>query len=163
MGSILDRHKWKDGGKMTDWYKVLQISRQASEKEIKAAYRKLAKKYHPDAHPGDQKCEARFKEITEAYTILSDAKKRKKFDEELDSLKNTTDYKTKAKHQNKTRTEDTGTVDFQDISRSFERFFGFDPRTKEVVNEEKLNSNLKAGNPLDTTKIFEAFMGNMKR
>ena len=57
---------------MTDWYKVLQISRQASDKEIKAAYRKLAKKYHPDAHPGDKKCEAYFKEITEAYTILSD-------------------------------------------------------------------------------------------
>ena len=148
---------------MTDWYKVLQISRQASDKEIKAAYRKLAKKYHPDAHPGDKKCEAYFKEITEAYTILSDAKKRKKFDEELDGLKHTTDYQTKAKRQNKTQTEATGTIDFQNISRNFERFFGFDPKTKEVVNEEKLNPNLKAGNPLGTTKIFEAFMGNIKR
>ncbi|GFI23536.1 chaperone protein DnaJ [Lachnospiraceae bacterium] len=148
---------------MTDWYKVLQISRQASDKEIKAAYRKLAKKYHPDAHPGDKKCEAYFKEITEAYTILSDAKKRKKFDEELDGLKQTTDYQTKAKRQNKTQTEETGTVDFQNISRNFERFFGFDPKTKEVVNEEKLNPNLRTGNPLDTTNIFEAFMGNMKR
>lgn len=148
---------------MTDWYKVLQISRQASDKEIKAAYRKLAKKYHPDAHPGDKKCEAYFKEITEAYTILSDAKKRKKFDEELDGLKHTTDYQTKAKRQNKTQTEETGTVDFQNISRNFERFFGFDPKTKEVVNEEKLNPNLRTGNPLDTTNIFEAFMGNMKR
>ena len=60
---------------MTDWYRVLQISRQASEGEIKSAYRKLAKKYHPDAHPGDAECESRFKEITEAYTILSDPKK----------------------------------------------------------------------------------------
>ncbi len=146
-----------------DYYDLLGIQKNASKQEIKAAYRKLAKKYHPDAHPGDKKCEAYFKEITEAYTILSDAKKRKKFDEELDGLKHTTDYQTKAKRQNKTQTEATGTIDFQNISRNFERFFGFDPKTKEVVNEEKLNPNLKAGNPLDTTKIFEAFMGNIKR
>lgn len=149
---------------MTDWYKVLQISRQASEKEVKTAYRNLAKKYHPDAHPDDKECEVRFKEITEAYTILSDPKKRRKYDEELDSLKKREGYEKAGGHREKPRTtEGAGTVDFQDISRNFERFFGFNPKTKEVVDEGKLNPNLNTGNPLDTTKIFEAFMGNMKR
>lgn len=146
---------------MTDWYRVLQISRQASEGEIKSAYRKLAKKYHPDAHPGDAECESRFKEITEAYTILSDPKKRRRYDEELGGhQKKDTDDTTKEKP--KTAAE-TGKVNFQDISESFESFFGFNPRTKKVVNEEKLRPDMKTGNPLDTTKIFEAFMGNIKR
>ena len=70
---------------MNDWYKILGTARDADEAQIKAAYRKLAKKYHPDAHPGDKECEARFREITEAYTILSDPAKRKKYDEEFSS------------------------------------------------------------------------------
>ena len=146
---------------MTDWYHVLQVSRQASEGEIKSAYRKLAKKYHPDAHPGDRECESRFREITEAYTILSDSKKRRKYDEELGSRtqKNTNESHTKASET----AERAGKVNFEDITESFEAFFGFNPRTKDVVNEGKLNPDRKAGNPLDTTKLFEAFMGNMKR
>ncbi len=146
---------------MTDWYSVLQVSRQASEGEIKSAYRKMAKKYHPDAHPGDKNCEARFKEITEAYTILSDAKKRRKYDEELSGQSPKEPYK-KPKDRNRTD-EGTGKVDFEDLSKNFESFFGFNPRTKEIVNEKKLNPNRNTGNPLDTTKLFEAFMGNMKR
>lgn len=146
---------------MTDWYRVLGVSRQASEREIKSAYRKQAKKYHPDAHPGDRECESRFREITEAYTILSDPQKRRRYDEELDirPQKNTKENYTEASETS----EHAGKVNFQDISESFEAFFGFNPRTKKVVNEGKLNPNMKAGNPLDTTNIFEAFMGNMKR
>ena len=144
---------------MTDWYSVLQVSRQASEGEIKSAYRKMAKKYHPDAHPGDQKCEARFKEITEAYTILSDAKKRRKYDEELGRR---TEEKAPNAPKGKPK-PDTVKVNFEDISRNFESFFGFDPKTKEVVNEKKLKPDYRTGNPLDTTKIFEAFMANGKR
>ena len=65
---------------MNDWYKILGTARDADGSRIKAVYRKLAKKYHPDAHPGDRECEAHFREITEAYTILSDPEKRKKYD-----------------------------------------------------------------------------------
>ena len=146
---------------MADWYSVLQVSRQATEGEIKSAYRKMAKKYHPDAHPGDRECEARFKEITEAYTILSDAKKRRKYDEELGRQPREDTPKGPKKHPG----EDVGAakVDFENISRSFGSFFGFDPRTKEVVNEKKLKPDYKTGNPLDTTKIFDAFMANGKR
>ena len=60
-----------------DYYEVLGINRSADEKEIKRAYRKLAKKYHPDMNPGDKQAEQKFKEITEAYNVLSDQEKKK--------------------------------------------------------------------------------------
>lgn len=148
---------------MTDWYSVLQVSRQASEGEIKSAYRKMAKRCHPDAHPGDQKCEARFREITEAYTILSDANKRRKYDEELGRQPKEEEKTSKAPREKTKSGTDAAKVNFEDISRNFESFFGFDPKTKEVVNEKKLKPDYKTGNPLDTTKIFEAFMANGKR
>lgn len=64
-----------------DYYEVLGINRKANENEIKKAYRKLAKKYHPDTNSGNAGAEQKFKEITEAYTILSDPKKRKLYDQ----------------------------------------------------------------------------------
>lgn len=64
-----------------DYYDVLGINRSADEKEIKRAYRKLAKKYHPDINPGDKQAEQKFKEITEAYNVLSDSEKKKLYDE----------------------------------------------------------------------------------
>lgn len=64
-----------------DYYKVLGVDKKASEKEIKQAYRKLARKYHPDVNPGDKQAEARFKEINEAHEVLSDPEKRKKYDQ----------------------------------------------------------------------------------
>lgn len=63
-----------------DYYEVLGVSRDATADQIKAAYRKLARKHHPDMNPGDKKAEARFKEIQGAYDILSDAEKRSKYD-----------------------------------------------------------------------------------
>ena len=67
-------------GDIKDWYQVLQISEQATDEMMKAAYRKLAKKYHPDAHPGDKECEERFRSVSEAYRILSDPEKRRAYD-----------------------------------------------------------------------------------
>src|SRR5437764_2729334 len=63
-----------------DYYKILNVSRGASADEIKKAFRKLARKHHPDVNPGDKKAEVKFKEINEAYEVLSDPDKRSKYD-----------------------------------------------------------------------------------
>src|SRR5437763_6809408 len=63
-----------------DYYEILGVGRGASEAELKAAFRKLAMKYHPDRNPGDQDCEHRFKEINEAYDVLKDGDKRAAYD-----------------------------------------------------------------------------------
>ena len=64
-----------------DYYKVLGVDKKASQEEIKKTYRKLAVKFHPDKNPGDKKAEEKFKEINEAYDVIGDVEKRKKYDD----------------------------------------------------------------------------------
>jgi curved DNA-binding protein len=64
-----------------DYYKILGVDKKASQKDIKRTYRKLARQYHPDVNPGDKAAEERFKEINEAYEVLSDPEKRQKYDQ----------------------------------------------------------------------------------
>src|SRR4030095_16355115 len=63
-----------------DFYQILGVKRDAKPEEVKKAYRRLARKYHPDVNPGDKSAEERFKKITEAHEVLSDEKKRKVYD-----------------------------------------------------------------------------------
>ena len=64
-----------------DFYKILGVSKDVSDADLKKTYRKLARKYHPDSNQGDEKAEAKFKEISEAYSVLSDPEQRKEYDE----------------------------------------------------------------------------------
>src|SRR6266576_868283 len=67
--------------KTKDYYEILGVSRSASADDIKTAYRKLARKFHPDLNPGDKAAETRFKELQHAYDVLSDAENRKLYDQ----------------------------------------------------------------------------------
>lgn len=64
-----------------DYYEVLGLKKGASDDEIKKAFKKMARQYHPDLHPDDKECEEKFKEINKAYEILSDPEKRQKYDQ----------------------------------------------------------------------------------
>ncbi len=75
-----------------DYYQTLGVGKSADEKEIKQAYRKLAMKYHPDRNPGDKQSEEKFKEINEAYQVLSDPEKRQRYDQLGDSYSRYTQY-----------------------------------------------------------------------
>src|SRR6267142_771427 len=72
--------------KVKDYYEVLGVPRTASQKEISSAFRKLARKHHPDLNAGDKQAESRFKEISQAHDVLSDAKKRQLYDENTSQL-----------------------------------------------------------------------------
>ena len=124
-----------------NYYQILGLQRDVSQEEIKKAYRRIAKQYHPDSNPGNREAEKKFKEASEAYEVLSNEEKRENYDHKLIA------------EQKKSTGE------------SFANFFGFRPsdsKTDEGKNRKTLNTKT---NPLDTTEMFERYMGirNPKR
>lgn len=121
-------------------YLVLGVSENATEQEIKKAYRELAKKYHPDLHPTDADAEQKFKEIVDAYEILSDARKRQEWENTVRQKQGTS----AKKNSNFSYT------------KGFEQFFGFYP---DEDGTAKVKVNQENNNPIDVSAMFEHYMG----
>lgn len=118
--------------KYIDYYKVLGVSKSATQAEIKKAYRKLAREYHPDVNPNDAEAEANFKQLSEAYEVLNDPEKRKKYDEYGENWEHAEAYE-QAKQQQQQQGggrrytySNQGGQDFGggDFSEFFESMFG---------------------------------------
>jgi len=105
--------------KFRDYYETLGLSREATDEQIRAAYRKLARKHHPDVNPGNKDAEEKFKEINEAYSVLSDPQKRKQYDELGPNWKAGADFKPPPGWRRDVQ------VDFRDLGRfaNFSDFF----------------------------------------
>lgn len=134
-----------------DYYRVLGIPEQADEEQIKQAYRKLAKKYHPDLNPDDPEAEAKFKDIVEAYETLGDAKKRKKYD-----LKRDRTGEGNGVRNRQTAKPPDMDINMGNLTKSMEKYFGFPFNGKETGQPRAKGMGKK--NPLDVTEMFEAYM-----
>src|SRR5438477_11629610 len=91
-----------------DYYKVLGVNKNATEKEIKAAYRKLARKYHPDLNPNDAEAKKKFQQINEANEVLSDPEKRKKYDQHGKDWKHSEEFERARQQQYSRRSSGQG-------------------------------------------------------
>ena len=133
-----------------DYYKILGIAENANEEQIKQAYRKLAKKYHPDLNPDNPDAEAKFKDVVEAYETLGDAEKKKAYDLKRnrtgDSGRSSEKGTAKAPNMN---------INFGNFTKDMEKYFGFS-FTGGADKQKQSNEGKK--NPLDVTEMFEAFM-----
>ncbi len=145
-----------------DYYKSLGVSKTAGAQEIKSAYRKLARQSHPDLHPNDKKAEERFKEINEAYEVLSDPAKRKKYDELGANWEQILRDKEYARQYAPPGSEWAGaeTVDLNDF---FETFFGgLGGRAGRAGRGRRTQRGEDLLHPVELT-LEEAFHGTSRR
>lgn len=134
-----------------DYYKILGVTEQADEEQIKQAYRRLAKKYHPDLNPDNAGAEARFKEVVEAYEILGDAEKRR----EYDLKRKRTGGQGAGREKGAAKAADMN-INFGNFTKDMEKYFGFSFAGGEGDKQTQSGGGKK--NPLDVTEMFEAFM-----
>lgn len=136
-----------------DFYKIMGVPRDADAAAIKKAYRKLVKECHPDTHPGDTQAEERFKQIAEAYAVLSDDEKREQYDREI--------IRSGEKHRQGTvrRESPSRPFDPADFQREFENLFSFGNQKSQTKDRKEDNRGSSKKNPLDTSSLFEKYMG----
>lgn len=132
-----------------NFYQILEVSSDATYEVIKQAYRKLAKKYHPDRNPDNKEAEKKFLEISKAYETLSDEVKRKKYDQKFFGQEKR-DYSKENFEENHSFKEAFAS---SSVSNSFENFFGFQEDGKKIKKKE---NNISKG-------FEDYFMKNMKR
>lgn len=139
---------------MKNYYEILGVTKDVTKDDLKKAFRKLARKYHPDVNPGNKEAEAKFKTINEAYNTLSD-----------DSLKAVYDAKLEGNIDNSGPTGAAAKTapnfqpfNFDNLDKTFESFFGFNPKTRETTMRKE-----KKANPLDTSDLFEQYFQVKKK
>src|SRR5215470_13835797 len=110
--------------KFKDYYETLGVTRGATNDEIRNSYRKLARKHHPDVNPGDKTAEDRFKDINEAYSVLSDPQKRKQYDALGRNWKAGAEFRPPPDWQQNVRVDFRDVGEFEDFSDFFETMFG---------------------------------------
>lgn len=144
--------KYADRRQMKDYYKILGIDRQASPEEIKRAYRRLAKKYHPDVVKDDKAKQERMYDIQEAYACLENEECRMKYDAEC--------IKKSRTETNAGKTTAGGKAPFRESKPDmgqFERFFGFQPgKGMETYRDRRAK---KPEGPIKPEEMFAAFFG----
>lgn len=136
---------------MKNMYQILGVSQDAKEKEIKAVYRQLAKKYHPDTNAGNRQAEQRFQEITEAYETLIDPVKREAYDKSI-SQNMGQGFKNQKKSEKKSSAARKSGDMNMDLKHQFEQFFGYDPESKKYSDKKS-----KEAGSMDTSDLFGEF------
>ncbi|MBT8280642.1 MAG: J domain-containing protein [Muriicola sp.] len=134
--------------KFVDYYKILEVSKDASQAEIKKAYRKLARKYHPDVNPGDKNAERKFKEINEANEVLSNSENRAKYDEYGKDWQHAEAFEKakqeQAQYQRRQKTHESfGDEDFSDFFSSMFGGSSGSRRTSMKFRGQDLNAELE--------------------
>jgi curved DNA-binding protein len=142
-----------------DYYKILGLSKKATKNEIKAAYRKLARKYHPDLNPNNKEAEKKFKAINEANEVLSDPEKRKKYDEFGKDWKHADEFKKARQQQNQESQFSRETYsDFGGFSGDFSDFFEsmFGGGGRRTQQTKFRGQDLKAELHLKVTDVYKS-------
>ncbi len=146
-----------------DYYKILGIGKTATEAEIKKAYRKMARKYHPDLNPNDKEAEKNFKEINEANEVLSDPEKRKKFDAYGENWKHADQYAEAERERSQYSrnpfgggASGAGNYSSSDYSDFFESMFGGGSSKASSGNVKFRGSDLHAELQLNIREVFES-------
>ncbi|GGA76742.1 molecular chaperone DnaJ [Flavobacterium palustre] len=142
-----------------DYYKVLEIDKKATDAEIKKAYRKLARKYHPDVNPNDKEAEKKFKEINEANEVLSNPEKRKKYDAYGENWQHAAEYE-KAHQDQRYYNQSQPHEDFNaygrdgdDYSDFFESLFGNSSRSRRR-NQQYKGADFSTELSLDLKEVY---------
>ena len=142
-----------------DYYKILGLPKNASEKDIKKAYRKLARKYHPDLNPNDKVAEKKFKEVNEANEVLSNPENRKKYDQYGEHWQNAEEYE-KAKQQQRqyqgSSQDASGQYSQEDFSDFFGSMFGGGSSTGQGRQAKFRGQDFNAELQLDLKDVYNA-------
>ncbi|WP_405350164.1 DnaJ C-terminal domain-containing protein [Nonlabens sp. Asnod3-H03] len=132
--------------KFIDYYKILGVEKNASENDIKKAYRKMARKYHPDLNPNDKEAETKFKQLNEANEVLSNPENRKKYDQYGENWENAEDYEQAKRQQSKHKQDPyyrQQSYNQEDFSDYFESMFGSGRQQRQSYRGQDLRAELQ--------------------